>query len=135
MTVTINATRTYKNRAVLNVIKELWDVGKSLFFDSTYLVADSYGNKWIYPGMVVAYKDTNEDEYVPYNASSSYGASSNLPVGVLYTMYDCTFEKQVVAPATRAAVVEANCYIFGGAVGTITSAVKTAAGMKLFQWD
>lgn len=135
MAITINAVRTYKNRAVLNVIKELWDIGKSLPFDSTYLVADSYGNKFLYPGMVVAYKDTNEDEYVPYNASASYGTSSDAPVGIAYTMYDCTFEKQVIAPASRAAVVEANCYVFGGAVGTIASAVKTAAGMKLFQWD
>lgn len=135
MAITINAVRTYKNRAVLNVIKELWDIGKSLPFDSTYLTADSYGNKFLWPGMVVAYKDSSVDEYVPYNSGASYGTSSNAPVGLIYTMYDCTFEKQVVAPASRAAVVEANCYVFGGTLGTIASGIKTADGMKLIQWD
>lgn len=133
--ITIDAVQSFNNKAVLSVIKELWDIGKSLPFDSTYLVADSYGNKYLYPGMVVAYSGSYKDQYAPYSAAASYGSYSDAPVGIVYELYDCTMQKQIIAPATRAAVVEQYCYVFGGTLGSIPSAVKTAAGMKLIQWD
>ena len=137
MALTVNAVTSFQNRAVLNVVNHVWDVGKSLPFQASYLVADSYGSKYLYPGMIVSEDETN-GWYVPANVASSYGAYSGFTYacGVIYTEYDCTFENQIVAPATRAAVIEANCYIHGVDVGTaIPDAVKSAIGMKLIQWD
>jgi len=135
MAITVSAVQTFGHRAILSVIKEVWDVGASLPFDSSYLVADSYGNKFLYPGMILAWKDANADEYVPYNAAGSYGSYSTYPCGVLYTFHDCTFQKQIVAPATRAAVIEAYCYVFGGSLGVISDTVKEHYDMRLIQWD
>jgi hypothetical protein len=77
----------------------------------------------------------DESMYVPYNAASSYGAYSAYARGILYALYDFTFESQIVAPATRAAAVEQYCWIYGGTLGDISDAVKEAVGMKLIQWD
>lgn len=133
--ITVSAVHQFRNRAVLTVLKHLWDVGRSLPFDSSYLTEDAYGNIFLYPGMIVSFKDETRAEYVPYNSSASYGSYSAYPVGVLYTLYDCTQMRQVVAPATRAAVVEQNCYVFGGTMGVISDVIKQAIGMKLIQWD
>lgn len=135
MTVSYDAVQSFGHRSVHSIVKELWDVGASLPFDSSYLVADSYGNKYLYPGMVVAWKDTNEDEYVPYSAAGSYGTYSTYPAGIMYTFHDCTFQKQFVAPATRAAVVQAYCYVFGGTLGVISDTIKEHYDMRLIQWD
>lgn len=134
MGLTMNAVTSIGNRAVLDVLSRLWDVGRSLPFDRSYVPADSYGNRFLYPGLIVGMND-DESLYVPYNVASSYGAYSSYARGILYTLYDFTFEAQIVAPATRAAAVEQYCWIFGSAMGTITDAVKEAVGMKLIQWD
>jgi len=122
----------YGNRAVLTCVKHVWDVGKSLPFNASYLAEDEYGQKFLYPGMIVAYND-DETMYVPYNEDGSYGELSSYPVGVNYVLYDCTFRDQIIAPATRAAVIEAHCFVYGGSLGDISDEVKEA--LRLIQWD
>jgi len=136
MPLVIDAITSISNRAVLTVIKRLWDNGDSLPFESSYLVADDYTSKYLYPGMVVS-KDPVNGMYVPANEIGSYGAYSYYAyaAGILYSLTDHTFESQIVAPATRAAVIEDYCYIFGGTLGVIPDDVKNAVGMKLIQWD
>lgn len=133
---TLSAVQTFQNRAVLSVLSRLWDVGISLPFDSTYLVADSYGNKFLYPGLLVAFNAT-KTKYVPFNASSSYGAYSAYLEGIIYDLYDFSFQDQVVAPATRCAAVVDNCYIYGGTIGDISLAARTAQSIQgvQIQWD
>jgi hypothetical protein len=136
MAITQNAVRSFGNRAVLSVLSHLWDVGKSLPMPQSYFAPDSYGNRFIYPGLIVCEDPVNE-VYVPANESGSYGVYSyfTYAAGVLYTLYDTSFETQIVAPATRAAVVEQFCYVLGGTLGTVSADIKSAQGMKLIQWD
>ena len=133
---TINAVQTFQNRAVLNVVSKVWDVGASLPFDSSYLSADTYGNVFLYPGLLVAF-NADKTKYVPWNASSSYGAYSAYLEGIIYTFYDFTGQEQVVAPATRCAVVVENAEVYGSAVGTVPMAARTAASIQgvQIQWD
>jgi hypothetical protein len=136
MALTINAVTEIGNRAVLQVLSRLWDVGPSLPFDRTYVPANSYGERFLYPGMIVG-RNCDQSKYVPYSTGgASYGAYSSYAVGIIYILYDFTYEEQIVAPATRAAAIEAHCYVYGsGTLGSIPDAVKTATGMKLIQWD
>ena len=133
---TLNAVQTFQNRAVLNVVSRVWDVGASLPFDSTYLTADSYGNKFLYPGLLVAFNAT-KTKYVPWNENSSYGAYSAYLEGIIYTFYDFTGQEQVVAPATRCAVVVENTQVYGSAIGTVPMAARTASSIQgvQIQWD
>lgn len=135
MTLTINAVTNIGNRAVLTVVSRVYERGKSLPFESTYVPADSYGNRYLYPGMVIA-MNSDQTKYVPSAAAASYGAYSahTYAVGILDTLFDFTFEEQIVAPVIRGTAVEEYCYIYGGALGTIADAVKTATGMKLMAW-
>jgi hypothetical protein len=133
---TINAVQTFQNRAVLGVVSKVWDVGQSLPFDSTYLSADSYGNKYLYPGLLVAF-NADLTKYVPWNANSSYGAYSAYLEGIIYTFYDFTAQDQVVAPATRCAVVVENAEVYGGTFGEVPMAARTASSIQgvQIQWD
>lgn len=132
----LSAVQTFQNRAVLDVLSRLWDVGWSLPFDSTYLSADSYGNNFLYPGLLVAF-NSEKTKYVPWNASASYGTYSAYLEGILYTLYDFSFQEQVVAPATRCAAIVDNCWIYGGTMGDIPLAARQAASIQgvHIQWD
>lgn len=136
MPLQISAVQTFKNRAVLNVLSKLWDVGMSLPFDRSYIAADTYGNRFQYPGMLVAF-NADKTKYVPWNASGSYGTYSTYLEGILYTLYEHTFQEQVVAPATRCAAVVANCYVFGGNIGEVPLAARNATSIQgvQIQWD
>jgi len=133
---TFNVVQTFQNRAVLDVLSRLWDVGISLAFDSTYLTADSYGNKWLYPGMLVAF-NSEKTKYVPWNSSSSYGSYSAYLEGILYVLQDFSFQEQIVAPATRCAAIVDHCYVYGGTMGDIPMAARTAQSIQgvQIQWD
>lgn len=98
---------------------------KSRLFDSSYIVANSYGEKFMYAGMIVAV-DTDTEKYVPWNAGGSYGTGSATAAGVLPELWDCTYGDQGIAPAWHCKVREQYCYVYGGALGTIPAAVKTA---------
>ena len=138
MTLTINAQHSYSQRAILRVVRKVWDRGKSLPFDQTYTPADTYGNRYLYPGMVVA-KNSDETMYVPWSSTSSYGSYSTYACGIIDDLFDCTFESQIVSPATRCVALAAHCYVYGTAMGTIPDAVKQATGhnfeMRLVQWE
>lgn len=101
-------------------------IEKSRLFDSSYLVANSYGEKWLYGGMIVAV-DTDTAKYVPWHASASYGTGSDTAVGVtIEPMMELTYGDIGIAPVWHAKVREQYCFVYGGALGTIPAAVKTA---------
>lgn len=136
MALEFRVDQIFRNRAVLEVLSHLWDVGASLPFDRSYIAADTYGNRFQYPGMLVAF-NSDKTKYVPWNASASYGTYSSYLEGIIYALYDHTFQEQVVAPATRAAAIVANCYVFGGTIGEVPMTARTASsisGVQL-QWD
>lgn len=136
MTLQISAVQTFKNRAVLDVIAHLWDIGASLPFDRSYISANTYGDRFQYPGMLVSF-NADKTKYVPWSAAASYGTYSSYLEGILYTLYEHTFQEQVVAPATRAAVVVANCYVYGGTLGDIPMTARSATSITgvQIQWD
>jgi len=136
MALTLNAVTSFANRAVLNVLSRIWDVGASLPFDVTYISSDTYGNKYMYPGMLVAF-NSDKTKYVPWNASGSYGTYSTYLEGILHNFYDATWQEQIVAPATRCAAVVDNCYVYGGTVGDIPMTARDAKSIQgvQIQWD
>jgi hypothetical protein len=136
MALTISAVQTFKNRAVLDVLSRMWDVGASLPFDRSYIESTTYGDRFQYPGMLVAF-NADKSKYVPWNASGSYGTYSSYLEGILYALYDHTFQEQVVAPATRAAAIVANCYVYGGTIGDIPMTARSATSISgvQIQWD
>jgi len=114
------------HRQVYDVLRDNhFSVHKSRVFDSSYIAADTYQNKYLYPGMILA-KDSSTNKYVPYNAAASYGTGSNTAVGVLVDFWDMTYGDKIVAPVWHAAVREDYCFVYGGALGTVPAAVKTA---------
>ena len=103
----------------------LFDRTNSNWLEDSYFVADSRtAQKYVRPGLIVAV-DTDTNKYVPYNVSASYGTGSDTAVGILDTFEILTLGEVAVAPLYHGKVIEAHCYIFGGALGTITAAVKS----------
>lgn len=113
------------------LVNDHYLVGDSRMFDSTYLAADSNGDKYLYAGCVLAV-DSSTSKYVPYNVSASYGTGSDTAICVTKDMYDMTLGAKAVTGVVHGQLIEERCYIFGGATGTITSAVKTA--LKNIMW-
>lgn len=117
-------TRTHKQ--VFDVLRDThYSKLESLTFDSSYIAADVYSDKFIYPGLVVA-KDFTRNVYVPYASNAAYGAYSDQPYGVTHVLYDLSYGDQVIAPIWHGAVRENYCYVYGVAMGTISAAIKTA---------
>jgi hypothetical protein len=98
---------------------------KSRMLDSSYIAADQYGIKTVYAGMIVAV-DSSTSKYVPYSAGASYGTGSDTAVGVLKERYNVTWTDVPVAPFWHGTAIEEFCFVYGGALGTVPSAVKTA---------
>lgn len=125
---------TRSHRKVYEVIRDQhFSQHKSRFFDSSYIAANAYSEKFIYPGMVVAL-DSSTDKYVPYSAAASYGTGSDSAVGVfaIEGAIDVTYGDKMIAPVWHAVLVESKCFLYGGALGTIPAAVKTA--LDDIQW-
>lgn len=133
---TINAVQTFQNRAILTVVSKVWDIGRSLPFDSTYLPEDSYGNIYLYPGMLVAF-NADQTKYVPWNEAGSYGVYSAYLEGLVHLFYTHTHQEQIIAPATRAAAIVDNCQVYGGTLGEVPMAARNAQSIQgvQFQWD
>jgi hypothetical protein len=135
---TMDAITTIANRAVVTAMSKVREVGKSLPFDSTYLTADSYGHKLLYPGLLVSF-NSDKTKYIPYNENGSYGTYSTYLEGIIHSLMDFTYQTQIVAPATQGIAIEENCYVYGSAVGTIPLAAKGSAVQSLsgvfIQWD
>ena len=100
-------------------------VGKSRMFDSAYLSADANYEKWLYPGTPLAVHSTTA-KYVPYSAAASYGTGSDTPVVVTTEPYDMTYGACAVTGIWSGKLIQDNCQLFGGALGTIPAAVKSA---------
>lgn len=95
-------------------------------FDAgTYIADDSYSEKWVYAGIIVAL-DSTSSKYVPYSVGASYGTGSDTAVGVLHETYEMTYDDRLVAPVWHGVCIESRCFIYGGAVGTVSNAVKSA---------
>jgi hypothetical protein len=134
MTVTINAQKYQTQRAILRVVSKVWDVGRSLPMSQSYFAPDAYGNRYLYPGLIVGYND-DKTEYVPVDSAGSYGvyATYTYAAGIIADFFDFTYQDQIVAPATRAAFVEQYVYLYGEDLGTVPDEVKAA--LHLSQWD
>ena len=123
---------TRRHRQVLTVVRDNhFFGGKSRFFDTSYIAANSYSEKYLYPGMVLAL-DSDTEKYVPYNESASYGTGSDTAVGVLSKVFDVTYDAYMVQPVVHGALIEDRCFVYGGDIGTVPSAVKTA--LKMIEW-
>lgn len=98
----------------------------SNWLDATYIAADSTGQKYVYPNLVVA-RDSSTNKYVPYNAvAGTYGTGCDTPVGVMDEFIDETLGEVSVTPIWHGKLIEAHCYLYGSAYGSIPGAVKTA---------
>jgi len=137
MALSVDAVTSMGDRTVETVVKRVWDRGVSLPFDRTKLTVDDFGNYFLRPGMIVG-KNDDQSMYVPWSAASSYGAYSAYYEGIITELWDCTFESQIVAPATRANAIEERCFVWGGTVGDIPDAIKQATGhnfkARLVEW-
>lgn len=98
------------------------------FLDAAYFTLDSSQHKYIRPGLIVA-QETNTKKYVPYNASALYGVGSDTAVGVLDVFVDATLEDPTISPVYHGKLIEAHCYAWGGALGTVAAGVKSALVM------
>lgn len=97
----------------------------SRFLDRSYIATNAYQEKWIWAGMVMAV-DSGSGKYVPYSLGASYGTGSDTAVGILHEDYDFTYDEYMVEPVWHGVLIEAHCFIYGGAVGTVSNAVKTS---------
>ena len=105
---------------------------ESRYFDAaTYIAANNYQEKWVYAGLIVAL-DSTSNKYVPYNASAAYGTGSDTAVGILHETYDMTYDDYMVEPVWHGVLIEDHCFVYGGALGTVPSAVKTS--LDDIQW-
>src|SRR3990167_6217946 len=96
----------------------------SNWLDSSYIAEDSTGQKYVYPGLIVA-QDTTTKKFVPYSAGASYGTGSDTPVGVMDEFLDVTLGDEAITPVWHGGVIEAHCYLYGSAMGSGLSGVKT----------
>lgn len=101
------------------------------FLDASYFTEDEAGEKRVDPGLVVA-QETNTKKYVPYNASGLYGTGSDTAVGVLDKPYFVTHDDVAVAPVYHGKLIEAHCYVWGVAEGTISGTIKSA--LNMIEW-
>ncbi len=108
-----------------------FDTYESRFFDRTYVPEDTNGERWLYAGMVMGLNHAT-GKFAPYSSGASYGAGTDTPVCVNTEPYDMTFGEKIATGVFHAQLVEANCYLYGGARGTIPAAVKTA--LQQIQW-
>jgi len=117
-------SRTHRQK--YNVLRDLhFSPMSSRFLDRSYIAADTYQNRYVYPGMIVAL-DSSTSKYVPYSAGASYGTGSDTAIGVLVNFHDLTAGEKLIAPVWHAIVLEDYCFVYGGALGTVPAAVKTA---------
>lgn len=108
----VSFTDKNKSRALANL------------FDSQYILADAQGQKYVYPGLIVA-QDTSTYKYVPYNASAAYGTGSDTAIGILDELLELGAGDQACTPVVHGEFIEANCRVFGLARGVISGTIKT----------
>lgn len=105
--------------------------GPSRMLEDAYFIADTYGNIRVKPGLIMALNSTS-NKYVPWNTSAAYGPGSDTAASLLDVFVDLTYGEEPVSGVTQAHAIEAHCYVWGGDMGTVPAAVKTA--LKLIEW-
>lgn len=110
----------------------------SLWLDSSLFPANDRGEIWVEEGLILAktqVSDTGADDttygptykYVPYSAAASYGALSDVPVGVLDVLVNLNYESdQMVSPVIHSQLITAACYVYGQEKGVVSNTVKSA---------
>ena len=94
-------------------------------FDATYWPEAANGQKYVYPGLVLAQVQADQAyKYVPYDSSASYGTGSDTAVGVLNEFIDVTLGDQAVSPLYHGTLIEQYCYVGAGKTA-VTATVKT----------
>lgn len=121
------------HRAILEVLAdEHFSLGPSKVLQVYSTVPlDSNCQRYMYPGMIVA-QNSAGTYYVPYNAGAAYGAGSDTAVGVLREFWNCTLGDPIIEPIHHGKLIEAHCFVLGGAVGTVPAGVKTS--LADIQW-
>ena len=111
----------------------LFDYRGSGFFDESYIAADTNGNKYVDPGMIIAWAAVADDatygatyKFVPYESGGSYGVNSDVAYGILDVRLNATLDGEAVSALYHGQLQERNIYVYGGTVGTVPAAVKTA---------
>jgi len=117
--------RTHRQDFEVMMDAHHFSIRESRLFDSSYLAANSYSERWLYKGMIVA-KDTSTNKFVPYSASAAYGTGSDTALGVNIETLEMTYGDIGIAPMWHGKVREAYAFVYGGARGTIPAAVKTS---------
>ena len=127
----MDAFATRNHRAVLQVSAD-GKIDERLggkYFKHDVLPLDAYGNRYLYPGMILALSGSY---YVPYNAGAAYGTGSDTAIGILNEFWDMTLYAKIVSPVTEGTFIEDYCYVEGGDLGTVPAGVKTA--LSHVQW-
>lgn len=116
------------HRHIYNVVRDLHlSQDSSKPFYSSYIALNAYQERLLYPGMIVAESYISGCYYyVPYSAAASYGTGSDTAIGLLWHFHDITYGDKMIAPTWHAIAREELCFVYGGALGTVPAAVKTA---------
>jgi len=97
-----------------------------LEFAAAYWPEDANGIKEVRPGLIVA-KNTNLNQFVPYSLAASYGTGSDTAVGVFADDFiDVTHGNYGMTPVYHGEIIEDDCYVLGGTLGTVSAAIKTS---------
>ena len=104
------------------------------FLVRDYFPADDNGDRIVYQGLILAEVEggvaassmtASQPYYVPYSPTAAYGTGSDTAVGILAEMHDLTVTDWQVSPVDRGIAYEQRCYVGGGPLGVVPSAVKT----------
>jgi len=125
--------QTFSAKRQIKMPRSLYDYRGSNFFDPTYIAADANGNKYVWEGLIVALAAVADDatygatyKFVPYESGGSYGVNSDVPYGILDIRLNATLDGEAIAVIYHGQLQEQNIYVYGGALGTVPAAVKTA---------
>ena len=129
-------TGPINHRAVLQILADghVMRKGSLMLKMGAYVPVDDDNQRLVYPGLVIAYETSAKSYYVPYSAGASYGATSNVAVGVLGDegVHNTTLGDVIVDPIFHGKLIEAHCYEQGGVVGTLTASIKT--DLSMVEW-
>lgn len=102
-------------------------------FDSSVILANTRtGQKYVYPGLIMAQR-SDTYKYVPYNSGASYGAGSDTAIGILDELLEVTEGDQACSPVFHGIFIEAHCRVFGLPRGQISATIK--GHIPLMAWE
>lgn len=127
------STTPTTHRAVLEVLADghFMRKGSRTLLAEDYIMKDADGNRYLYPGLIIA-EDTAGTYYLVFSDSTSYGTNSDVAVGVLREFHNATLGDPIIDPIVHGKLIEAHCYEYEGTFGTISAGVKTE--LTLVEW-